>query len=317
MFPLIYGQSKVLNEEVVGVLDAIAKWAGKGDIIQKAPASVGDPSVSLGSYDVPASYWSNNYQWLPSNVAFHDNGSVRLTSYLNNLHPTKYPGIYQTVERLIETAIPAWDQALLTYQDSKHRGPGRKGSRFAIPDGADDECGENWNPSDSAEVADIEVVLDQESDDDVYDSDGETRQWAENERKWKILRKPVFREPGPYVEVDYDPYTTQEGRNKDDGGLFRKFKTSGLQIIVKMASIELTPEKPEFPAGGWHVSENESLAYSFSLSITDYKYLRLRAFLMRRSALLRYTTWTARMSQIPASHFGCKRHTTRTSSRIR
>ncbi|KAF2634557.1 hypothetical protein P280DRAFT_364462, partial [Massarina eburnea CBS 473.64] len=26
-----------------------------------------------------------------------------------------------------------------------------------------------------------------------------------------------------------------------------------LQIIFKMATIELTPEKPEFPTGGWHV----------------------------------------------------------------
>lgn len=33
-----------------------------------------------------------------------------------------------------------------------------------------------------------------------------------------------------------------------------KFKDSGLQVIVKMATIELTPEKPDFPMGGWHVS---------------------------------------------------------------
>lgn len=62
-----------------------------------------------------------------------------------------------------------------------------------------------------------------------------------------------LREPKPYVEVNYDPYTTLEGTRKDKGGLFRKFKASGLQAIVKMASIELTPEKPEFPAGSWHV----------------------------------------------------------------
>jgi hypothetical protein len=32
-----------------------------------------------------------------------------------------------------------------------------------------------------------------------------------------------------------------------------KFQRHGLQMIVKMASVELTPDKPEFPGGGWHV----------------------------------------------------------------
>ncbi|PWI65084.1 hypothetical protein PCL_07383 [Purpureocillium lilacinum] len=44
--------------------------------------------------------------------------------------------------------------------------------------------------------------------------------------------------------------------------LRKKFKENGLQIIVKMASIELTPEKPEFPSGGWHLEGqmNEKIA---------------------------------------------------------
>jgi hypothetical protein len=36
--------------------------------------------------------------------------------------------------------------------------------------------------------------------------------------------------------------------------LRERFKDTGLQVIVKMVSIELTPEKPRFAAGGWHVS---------------------------------------------------------------
>jgi hypothetical protein len=47
------------------------------------------------------------------------------------------------------------------------------------------------------------------------------------------------------VPVDYAPKQS----------LREKFKEKGLQVIVKMASIELTPEKPEFPAGSWHVSK--------------------------------------------------------------
>jgi hypothetical protein len=58
--------------------------------------------------------------------------------------------------------------------------------------------------------------------------------------------------------------------------LSTKFKETGLQIICKLASIELTPEKPDFPAGGWHVEGqmNEHIAatalyYLDSENVTD------------------------------------------------
>lgn len=62
--------------------------------------------------------------------------------------------------------------------------------------------------------------------------------------KWKRIRDPILPEPDDVTKVDY---LCQES-------LRETFKTTGLQIIVKMATIELTPEKPEFPVGGWHVS---------------------------------------------------------------
>lgn len=62
--------------------------------------------------------------------------------------------------------------------------------------------------------------------------------------KWEIVRKPHIPEPS-FEDINYAP---EEGKR-----LIDRFRESGLQIIVKMASIELTPEKPEFPVGGWHV----------------------------------------------------------------
>lgn len=62
--------------------------------------------------------------------------------------------------------------------------------------------------------------------------------------KWKEIRDAIYPEP-----LDFKPVTYRVGK-----ALRKKFKDTGLQVIVKMASIELTPEKPEFPAGGWHVS---------------------------------------------------------------
>lgn len=67
------------------------------------------------------------------------------------------------------------------------------------------------------------------------------KQW-----KWEQARKPKMPEPvASKLKVEYTP---QEGNR-----LIDRFSESGLQVIVKIASIELTPEKPSFPAGGWHV----------------------------------------------------------------
>lgn len=64
------------------------------------------------------------------------------------------------------------------------------------------------------------------------------------QEKWEEVRQPVVPEPNEFKEVDYSPPYR----------LSQRFKDSGLQIIVKMVSIELTPEKPSYPAGSWHVS---------------------------------------------------------------
>jgi hypothetical protein len=67
----------------------------------------------------------------------------------------------------------------------------------------------------------------------------------EAESKWRLLRKPRIPEPEPATEsIEYTP---------NQMGLAERFRESGLQVIVKIASTELSPEKPEFPVGGWHV----------------------------------------------------------------
>jgi hypothetical protein len=84
--------------------------------------------------EIPHQHWSNTYQWLPANVALQDNGSVKFTSYINNLHPTKYPHIYETIEKLLQTALPIWDQCLAMARDDDRPGAGRKQPRLNAPD---------------------------------------------------------------------------------------------------------------------------------------------------------------------------------------
>lgn len=87
--------------------------------------------------------------------------------------------------------------------------------------------------------------------DSYVDTEGVSQEEAEKLKeawitklKWKEIRDAVFPEPR-----DFEPVTYSVAQSLRD-----RFKDTGLQVIVKMASIELTPEKSEFPVGGWHVS---------------------------------------------------------------
>ena len=91
-----------------------------------------------------------------------------------------------------------------------------------------------------------------EEEEDGVASDAQGESLSEEEKmarklqrvKWKEIRDPILPEP-----MDFEPITY-----KITEALGKNFRNTGLQVIVKMASIELTPEKPVFPAGGWHVS---------------------------------------------------------------
>ena len=97
----------------------------------------------------------------------------------------------------------------------------------------------------------LEMMSDEEEEDGVV-SDAKAERLSEEEKiarriqkiKWRDIRDPILPEPTDFMPITY----------KITEALSKNFKKTGLQVIVKMASIELTPEKPVFPAGGWHVS---------------------------------------------------------------
>jgi hypothetical protein len=131
-----------------------------------------------------------------------------------------------------------------------------------------DENADNWIPNRKEACADAKVT-DEELNDRMsrYYKNEEDRKERLLEAKWKAVRKPRM-ESVPFNDVSYAP---QPGKRLAD-----RYRDSGLQIIVKMASIELTPEKPEFPTGGWHIEGqmNEhicatALYYLDSENITD------------------------------------------------
>ncbi|KOC16275.1 hypothetical protein AFLA70_231g001630 [Aspergillus flavus AF70] len=63
----------------------------------------------------------------------------------------------------------------------------------------------------------------------------------EQSRQVKTIKVP---EPGKFSPPRW---------NSSKFDLHDEFRDTGLQIIVKLANIELTPEKPEYYGGAWHV----------------------------------------------------------------
>ena len=142
MYPLVYGRTRAFKEECVGVEDAIELWAGKGTAIPRGielELSEQDQHLyGIGGSVVPPTFWSKNYQWLPANVAFQKDGNVKFTSYINNLHPKKYPSIYRTIEALVKTSLPLWDQCLAMATGCTEKdGAGRLTTRIGKPTNAE------------------------------------------------------------------------------------------------------------------------------------------------------------------------------------
>lgn len=116
--------------------DAVHRWSDKGKVIPRDETQGEERRVHFGG-DIPTDYWNETHQWLPANVSFQTNGMVQFTSYINNLHPKEYAGKYRTIKKLVEPALPLWDQCLTPAcirADVIHGIPMRRNdSRFPYP----------------------------------------------------------------------------------------------------------------------------------------------------------------------------------------
>jgi hypothetical protein len=228
LFPLIYGRSRILPAGEVGLDDCIES-CGKGVVIPSDEERGLDNR--LGDNYAPSSY-STNFQWLPSHVSISMDGKASITSYINNLHPQRHKKLYSVIEDVIEAAIPLWNTTLSfggiwtldggSFQDYKRI------SYTVVAYDLDPDC----VPEDERP---------QQEDDEDEDS------FLERIEEWKeSIRRLVLPEPG-----EFQPRPILEPGNVID--LKKDYAITGLQIIVKLANIHLTPEKPEYEGGSWHV----------------------------------------------------------------
>ena len=219
LFPLVYGRSRVLRDETINLDDCMLR-IGHGKVIPApdSPQPDGDRAQRERSIwwrfpRTTAKSYSTKFQWLPCDVELGDSG-CRITSYINNLHPRRHRPLYAAVEEVINRAIPLWD-ATLTPIDPRYREFYRK-RRISYHNVAYPPYPEDERPSD----------------------EDEEWEWESQHR----LKTTVLPEPGTFTPPT-NPQPSLDIRSD----------FSRLQVIVKLATIELTPEKPSYPGGSWHV----------------------------------------------------------------
>ena len=86
----------------------------EGRSVQKSPA----PQRETPSHDrFGRLFEASRYQWLPTPFQVADSGAVTVTSYINNLDPTRHAATYDDLAALFATALPLIE-SVVGYVDS-------------------------------------------------------------------------------------------------------------------------------------------------------------------------------------------------------
>ena len=190
-------------------------------------ATILEPPVLEGA---GPKYVSRRFQWIPSDFSVDDDGKVTLASpYINNIHPTRHKEVYSVIPEILQHALPMFERVLsdllrpLLPMRVTMTGGGRP-----TGDGDPDCIWEDGVPYPNTS-----------SEDEYYD----------DQDAWFARRE--FRIPD-----------ARKKYNRDLEVMKRRISLKGrmLQVHVKLANIVLTPERPEYPGGKWHI---EGLRSSF------------------------------------------------------
>lgn len=165
--------------------------------------------------------FSEKFQWLPTDVYVGDDGEVDFLSYVNNVHPEAHRELASVLPDLFACMRPLLENVLT---DLRHPRPLRiEADPYGWYD-SEPECPVKSSYSDAGAYADARSV------------------WEEAYEAWWEDRSPVI--------PDAPAFTAPELPEASDRVDLRGRR---LQVIVKLATIHLTPDKPEYAGGSWHV----------------------------------------------------------------
>ncbi|TEA18032.1 hypothetical protein C8034_v011241 [Colletotrichum sidae] len=231
LWPLAYGVSQIMANERIKLRDTL-KYCGRGEVIP-APTAVDDR------------LWSTKYQWLPCEVDLDDD-KPRIASYINNLHPVRHAKLYGVIEDIMEKVLPMWDVVYRWEEEFEYQRIhiSQVGRKCMAPEVCKEYCRPCNRPLDSGEERTDEDFWEYESVDDESELDIATRKrdldwWSE----MHVVERPTVGE--------YKPPLLRAENIKPNDGLLQGAER--MQVIVKLANIHLTPEKPTYDGGSWHL----------------------------------------------------------------
>ncbi|MFE2480003.1 DUF4246 family protein [Streptomyces sp. NPDC059389] len=165
--------------------------------------------------------FSERFQWLPTDVDVSDEGDVAFRSYVNNVRPDIHGELASVLPDVFARMLPLLENVLT---DLRHPRPLR-----IEPDPYGWYDSEPEYPSKSA-----------------YGDDGA---YAEAVSAWELAQDDWWENRRPVVP-DAPAFTPPE---LPDASARVDLRGRRLQVIVKLATIHLTPDKPEYAGGSWHV----------------------------------------------------------------
>ncbi|KHN96906.1 WD40 repeat-like-containing domain protein [Metarhizium album ARSEF 1941] len=252
LWPLVYARTRILTDKTCNVQDCMDA-CGQGTVLSKPTRAelVMTPRWPYGQDGLSVTSLSLNFQWLPCDVEIDEDGHASIDSYINNLNPAEHAELYSIIGGFIQQSLPAWDVIYRWPEEySFQRLTARKvGPNCTTPDvcRAHYECLPGNRPVDERE-------LDQEDDEfGPYSSDSESssvRNQLDNE--WFDRTHPVILpDAQPEEGLSPDRFFHLGPGDVRSSNFFNG--ESRIQVIVKLANIHLTPEKPTYEGGSWHI----------------------------------------------------------------
>ncbi|KAJ4997726.1 hypothetical protein K4K48_006542 [Colletotrichum sp. SAR 10_66] len=250
LWPLMYGRSRVLRDRVIGLDDAL-EHCGMGTVLPKRKQKETEFLIKAGSFcEESITILSDLFQWLPCDVKIDPTtGKAKIASYINNLHPKEHSDLYAVIERFIEKSLPAWD---IIYNWEKD---------FSVQRLRTDEAGFGDCPCpELCQLDDMDCSCEPwkrpvGEDEEPRDPDDEEQyddEYKDSERK--KLDDAWFFATHALKLPDADPlaekYVRIDSSHVKTHGFFNN--KSQVQVIVKLANIHLTPDKPSYAGGSWH-----------------------------------------------------------------
>ncbi|KAH7171247.1 hypothetical protein EDB81DRAFT_678188 [Dactylonectria macrodidyma] len=222
LWPLCYERSRILSKKRINLQNCL-EHCGMGDVIPM-PRKPGSSSEARG---YPSPY--SDYQWLPCDVSLTGE-HPRIETYVNNVHPVRHSALYSVIEKLIEKALPAWDIMYRWPKEFKIQRlyTASVGVDCTVPNvcyGSNNECCAASN---------------RPLNEDEPGVGGDSSEYLESE--CERLDRQWFKDTHPLRLPDPQDTLKIHANDIKSSGFFAG--ASQVQVIVRLFSVHLTPDRP-------------------------------------------------------------------------